>query len=200
MSDSSAEWVTAIATCALAVVTAALAVGAIGAFIYAGRAYRAQNAQLKLARTPVLRGEVSSTGSGVATFHLDVWLSTPEPLASLRVIIEEARAHDCPLGFTPGQTGVEQYPDQDALPPGWRNDPLRPEARRAERLLPGRAATWQMALRQRDRGIDADPSKVRLRAECIAALGGEPWLVEVPVTMTEDAMRDFPIEPGAWTT
>ncbi len=106
MSTSPAEWVTAAATCVLGI-------GGIGAFVYAARTYGAQNAQLQLAkqdsmrlRTPVLRGEVSAIGQGVPNFRLDVRLSTPEPLARLRVIIDEARANDCPLGFTPGQTGV----------------------------------------------------------------------------------------------
>jgi hypothetical protein len=116
------------------------------------------------------------------------------------VIIEEARGGDCPVGFTPGQTGVEQHPDQDALPPGWRNDALRHEAHWGE-LLPGSAATWQMALRSQRQvsGPSTDPGKMRLRAECTAASGGEPWLVHVPVTMTEDAARELPADPGAWS-
>jgi hypothetical protein len=190
-----------------AVATCILAVGGIGAFVYAARTYSAQNAQLQLAkqdsirlRTPLLRGELASIGQGVPNFRLDVWLSTPEPLASLRVIIEEARSSDCPVGFTPGQSGVEQHPDQDALPPGWRNDTLRHEARWDE-LLPGSAATWQMALRgqRQAAGTSAEPGKVRLRAECTAARSGEPWQVHVPVTVTEDAARELPADPGAWS-
>jgi len=200
MSTSPAEWVTAAATCVLGI-------GGIGAFVYAARTYGAQNAQLQLAkqdsmrlRTPVLRGEVSAIGQGVPNFRLDVRLSTPEPLARLRVIIDEARANDCPLGFTPGQTGVEQNPDQDALPPGWGNDVLRHEARWDEVLLPGSAATWQMAVRSHAHGppASADPGKVLLRAECSSASGGEPWRVQVLVTMTGDAVRELPAEPGAW--
>jgi hypothetical protein len=62
--------------------------------------------------------------------------------------------------------------------------------------VPGAAATWRMALR--DRPEEADPSKVRLRAECRAVPCGEPWRVQVPVTLTADAIRDMPAEPGAW--
>jgi hypothetical protein len=199
VNTSPADWVTAIATCAIGI-------GGAGAFVYAVRTYRAQSAQLDLAkrdsvrlRAPVLRAELASIGQGVPNFRLDVWLSTPEPLASIRVIIEEARGGDCPVGFTAGQTGVEQHPDQDALPPGWRNDVLRHEAC-WDALLPGAAATWQMALREHGPGKagEADPSKIRLRAECTAASGGEPWRVHVPVTLTADAMSDMPAEPGAW--
>jgi hypothetical protein len=116
------------------------------------------------------------------------------------VIIDEARASDCPLGFTPGQTGVEQNPDQNALRPGWRNDVLRHEARWDEVRLPGSATTWQMAVRSHAHGppASADPGKVRLRAECWSASVGEPWRVHVLVTMTEDAVRELPAEPGAW--
>lgn len=116
VSTSPADVVTAIATCVLAV-------GGVAAGIFAALTYCSQNAQLQLAktdsirlRTPVLRAELASIGQGEPLFRLDVWLSTPEPLANLRVIIEEARGGDCPVGFTPGQDGVEQHPDQDALP------------------------------------------------------------------------------------
>jgi hypothetical protein len=199
VSASPAEWVTAAATCVLGI-------GGIGAFVYAARTYSAQNAQLQLAkqdsvrlRAPILRGEISAIGQGVPSFRLDVWLSTPEPLASLRVIIEEARGGDCPLGFTAGQTGVEQHPDQDALPPGWRNDVLRHEAR-WDALMPGSAATWQMAIRNQaqEPGTSADPGKVRLRAECRPVSGGEPWRVHVPVTITVEAVHELPGNPEAW--
>ena len=113
------------------------------------------------------------------------------------MIIEEARGGDSPLGFTPGQTGVEQHPDQDALPPGWRNDVLRHEASWTA-LSPGSAATWQMAVRSRayQPSASADLGKLRLRAECTATTGGEPWQVNVPVTLTGDAVRELPADPA----
>jgi hypothetical protein len=95
-------------------------------------------------RTPVLRAELSSTGhGGIPRFRLNVWLLSPERLARLRVIISEARPNDCPVGFTPGtgEWGVAHHPDQDTLPPGWRNDPLRHEAVWDQWLLPGSPAT-----------------------------------------------------------
>lgn len=118
-----AAWVAAIGTWVIGA-------GSIGALIYAGRAWRdqrkqlaaqsqaiaaqtkqlaIQNDQLQLARedsrrlqTPILRAEISSDGQGVPRFRLDVWLSSAERLARVQVIINEARARDCPVGFTPG--------------------------------------------------------------------------------------------------
>jgi hypothetical protein len=48
MSASAVDWVTAVSTCGLAV-------GGLGAFVYAVRTYRAQSAQLELAKHDVLR-------------------------------------------------------------------------------------------------------------------------------------------------
>ncbi len=192
--------------------------GGIGALIYAGRAWRdqqrqlaaqsseiaaqtkqlaIQSEQLELARedsrrlrTPVLRAELSSVGQGVPNFRLDVWLSSSERLARTQVIIIEARPHDCPVGFTPGQWGVAQHPDQDSVPPGWRDDTLRHEAVWDQWLLPGTPATFQMAYREQlwAHSIPADPAKIQLRAEC-SAVSGEPWLVGVPVTVTPAAAQ-----------
>jgi hypothetical protein len=185
-----ADWVTAIST-------AVLAVGGIVAGVYAVRTYRAQHAELELARrdskrqrTPVLQGELS-VEPGKTTFRLDAWLSTSEPLSGLRLVIDEARANDCPLGFSIGQTGVETYVDFEALPAGWRNDPVRPEARWTQTLLPGSAATFEMRLR-RQPGERADPGKIRVRAECTPIEGGEPWIVNVPVTVTPSAADKLP--------
>jgi hypothetical protein len=83
------------------------------------------------------------------------------------------------------------------LPPGWRDDVLRQEAR-WDLLLLGAAATWQMAVRERGAGADADPDKVRLRAECTAASGGEQSLVQVPVTMGDDAAEALMPEPNVY--
>lgn len=199
-----AAWVAAVGTWVIAA-------GGIGALIYARRAWQdqqsqlaaqsreiaAQNEQIQLAReasrrsrTPVLRAELRSIGQGVSLFRLDVWLSSPEQLARVQVIISEARANDCPVGFTPGQSGVTQHPDQDSLPPGWRNDVLRHEAVWDEWLLPGTSATWQMAYREQQRGHGplADPTKIQFRVVCSAA-SGETWPVIMPVSVTSGAME-----------
>jgi hypothetical protein len=109
----------------------------------------------------------------------------------VRVTIAEARENECPLGFTPGQTGVEQHPEQDSLPPGWRNDPLRHEAAWTEQVLPGEAATWQMAFREQLRRQRAGPESIRFRAECTAVAGGKSWQVPVPVTVNGQAEREL---------
>ena len=187
---SLAEWLNTAATCVIAV-------GGAGAFVYAARTYGAQSRQLAVAkadsarlRTPVLRGEIGVVGGqgGDRKYRLDVWLLTSEPLARLRVRLEEARGNDCIIGFTPGQTGVAQHPDQDTLPPGWRNDVLRHEAGWAE-LAPGAAATWQLAQRNGVREGADGRERIRLSAECEPAGGGQSWRVHVPVTMTVDAER-----------
>jgi hypothetical protein len=212
MSADASAAVTAIATCVLAIT-------AIGAFIFAALAWRGQRTQLaalndelagqgrqlaiqaeqlELARedsrhlrTPVLQAEVSSIGQGVPNFRLDVRLVSGEPLARIQVTIAEARGNDCPLGFTPGQTGVEQNPGQDQLPPGWRNDPLRHEAGWDEPLPAGGAATWQMAFRDQLRRQGAGPEDIRLRAVCTAAEGDKPWHVSIPVTLSDEALQEL---------
>jgi hypothetical protein len=85
----------------------------------------------------------------------------------------------------------ETYVDFEALPAGWRNDPVRPEARWTQTLLPGSAATFEMRLR-RQSGERADPSNIRVRAECAPIEGGEPWIVNVPVTITPSAADKLP--------
>jgi hypothetical protein len=187
MSDTAA-WVEATATCALAV-------GGIGAFTYAARTYAAQRDQLKLARedsklqrTPVLRGIATETTSGVSHFRLDVWLVSPEPLGHLRVAIVEARARDCRLGFTPGQNGVTTHTEGMALPVGWEQDVLRHQAEWHE-LLPGAAATWEMAMRSMEQGQGPEAGALMLQAECAPWSGGAPWLV--PITVTVVSMNTY---------
>jgi hypothetical protein len=187
-----------------AIATGVLALAAIPAFIFALLAWpdqrcqlAAQGEQLELARqdsrrlrTPVLHAEVDSVGLGVPNFRLDVRLVSAEPLGHLQVTIAEARGNDCPLGFTPGQTGVEQYPDQDSLAPEWRMDVLRDEAT-SDELLPGSAATWQMAFREQLRHRHVGPEAIRLRAECTPMGGGDSWGIPVPVTVTDQAAREL---------
>lgn len=212
MSADISAAITAVATCVLGA-------AAIGAFVFAALAWRdqrrllavqagelsrqaeqldIQNERLELARqgsrhlrTPVLHAVIDSVGQGVPNFRLDVRLISPEPLESLRVSVAEARAGDCPLGFTAGQDGVEQYPDEDALPPGWRMDVLRHEAAWHEPLAPGTAATWQMAYRRQLPGRGGGWGRITLRAEAVPAGGGEPWRVPVAVTLSDDADREL---------
>jgi hypothetical protein len=122
-------------------------------------------------------------------FRLDVWLLSPDRLVRVQVIISEARPDDCPVGFTPGQWGVAQHPDQGSLPQGWRDDPLRHEAVWDQSLVPGTPATFQMAYRQQVQGHrPADPARIQFRAEC-SAESGETWPVAVPVQVTPDAAQ-----------
>src|SRR5260370_9703614 len=129
---SAAEWVTAGAP-------AALAVGAWGATIYARRTYEAQSKQLDVARqeaarlrAPVLDGELllwDPSGSHSAGYRLNVRLRAGERLVQTRVVVVEARGKDCPVGFTRGQVGVDQYPNLDREPPEGRGDAPRRGAR-----------------------------------------------------------------------
>jgi hypothetical protein len=181
----------------MAIATCVIGLGGIGAFAFAALAWRNQRRELEIARqdskrlrTPVLHAELASIGSGVPKFRLDVRLSSAEPLARLRVTIAEARGNDCPVGFTAGQSGVDSHPEQDKLPPGWRNDTLRHSAAWEELLPPGTSATWQMAYREQSNGHrPADSAKIQFRAECTAVSGGEPWHVPIPVTVTQEAAQ-----------
>lgn len=85
---------------------------------------------------------------------------------------------------------MAQYPEQDSLPPGWRDDPLRREAVWDQRLLPGAPATFQMAYREQPGGprVPADPDKIQFRAEC-SSVSEESWEVDVPVKVLPDAAR-----------
>jgi hypothetical protein len=174
-----------------------IAIGGVGALIFAGRAFRAQRRELttlsqdsKLRRTPVLSAELDGTGSGqVADFRLDLTLQSPEQLESVRVFITEARADDCPVGFIPDQHGVEQHPDKKRLPPGWPNDVLRREATWDEWIVPGASTTWRLKSREQVRS--AETSKIKLRAECQSA-SGESWAIHVPLKVmpgAENAIR-----------
>jgi len=96
------------------------------------------------------------------------------------------------LSQSSDSAAMETYPK--TLPAGWTNDPLRPEARWTQLLLPGSAATFQMGSR-RQPGERADPSKIRARAECWPLEGGEPWSVNVPITVTPSAAAKLPRGP-----
>ena len=57
-------------------------------------------------RLPKLSARLESWGTGQTSFGLSVWLESSEPLSKIRVIVQEARNMDCPLGFARGQNGV----------------------------------------------------------------------------------------------
>src|SRR5437899_356587 len=104
-----ALWVTAAGTLAIGI-------GGLGAFVYAVKTFRAQGEQLELARrdsvrmrTPVLRGELGIWQPGNAPFLLKVWLLSPEAIGTLRLVI--ANPDDCLIGFRPGQSGVDTWPE-----------------------------------------------------------------------------------------
>ena len=179
-----AAWVTAAGTCAIGV-------GGLGAFWYAKRTFEAQSKQLELARrdslrmrTPVLRGELGIWQPGSSLFLLRIWLLSSEPIASLHVSI--ANTDNCPLGFRPGQAGVETWTDEDSLPPGWKNDTTRHEARRDEPLTPGASDQWIMAYRKVEYQPGDSAGGLSLRAEGTLA-SGEAWSVPVTVDVTEAA-------------
>jgi hypothetical protein len=53
-------------------------------------------------RMPKLSARLESRSSGQDSFGLSVWLESTEPLAKIRIVVQEARNMDCPLGFTRG--------------------------------------------------------------------------------------------------
>jgi hypothetical protein len=118
-------------------------------------------------RLPKLSARLDSWGTGQTSFGLSVWLESPEPLSKIRVIVQEARNMDCPLGFARGQNGVanELSPmlDAEGIRPAWQNDTLHPLADSTERMAPGGSALWMMELR-RMAGTSAGADGVRFKA------------------------------------
>ena len=55
-------------------------------------------------RLPKLSARLESWGTGQTSFGLSVWLESSEPLSKIRVIVQEARNMDCPLGSRAGKT------------------------------------------------------------------------------------------------
>jgi hypothetical protein len=185
-----ASWVTAAGTCAIGV-------GGLGAFVYAARTFKAQSEQLALARqdsvrmrTPVLRGELGMRHPGSVLFLLRLRLISPEPIARLRVTI--ANPADCLIGFSTGQTGVETWPDDGSLPPGWKNDTTRHEATRDELLLPGAHGQWILEYRKAEYEHGEGSSELLLRAEGTLA-SGEIWSTPVTVEIAADAQKRLSI-------
>lgn len=163
---TSADW----ALWATAAGTWAIGFAGYGAFRYARKTFEAQGEQLALARrdslrmrTPVLRGELGMWSSTSSMFLLKVWLVSPEPIATLRVTI--ANLADCVIGFKTGQEGIETWPNEDSLPPGWKNDTARHEAQRGELLVPGSYGGWIMTYRKAEYEPGDGNGELSLRAE-----------------------------------
>jgi hypothetical protein len=148
-------------------------------------------------RVPRLAGRLERWGNGGDSLLLSVWLESPEALAKIRVVVQEARNMDGPVGFKPGQNGVGiemPWPqDQDDLQgvlPAWRGDSLRPLADWEQRMAPGTAAVWQMAMR--DTVVMAGGcAAIRLKAMCWADRDGERWEVAIPVAISDRAVAQI---------
>jgi hypothetical protein len=143
-------------------------------------------------RIPKLTARLERWGSGSEDLLLAVWLESSEALAKLRVVVQEARNMDGPVGFKPGQDGVAMelpWPaKQDALEgllPAWRADVLRPLADWPDRIAPGTAAVWQMQLR-RTADMAGGCAAIRFKALCTAD-DGQAWEIAVPVTISDMA-------------
>lgn len=144
-------------------------------------------------RVPRLSARLESWGLGQAGFALSVWLESPEPLATIRVVVQEARNMDCPIGFNRQQYGVaSELPpalEAEGILPAWKADTLHPSADWTERMAPGTPATWQMELR-RTATTSAGADGVRFKALAWAERDKQRWELPLPVSMT-DAARDL---------
>jgi 8-oxo-dGTP diphosphatase len=186
MPMTSADWALWVAAAG----TWAIGFAGYGAFRYARKTFEAQGEQLALARrdslrmrTPVLRGELGMWSSTSSMFLLKVWLVSPEPIATLRVTIADLA--DCVIGFKTGQEGIETWPDDDLLPPGW-NDTMRHEAQRGELLVPGSYCGWIMTYRKAEYEPGEGYGELPLRANGTLA-SGESWSAPIAVEVTEAA-------------
>jgi len=190
MSADISAAVTAFATCALAV-------AAIGAFIYAVRTYRAQALQLEIAkdeakrlRAPVFDGNVI-LGGGTACIA-SLRLLSGERLASLQVVLEGTTAAECPLGFHPAGDTVEPTPAENR-PDGWKGEVEQPDASWGP-LMPGSTAAWRADPRPGVDVMNNVPAVIHGRAECVGA-AGERWIV--PITFRLDTKVIKAIGPSA---
>jgi hypothetical protein len=141
-------------------------------------------------RVPKLSARLERWGSGQEGFGLSVWLESSEPLAKIRVVVQEARNMDCPVGFARGQLGVsDELPpalEAEGILPAWQNDTLHPLADWTDRMAPGTAAFWLMELRRsavQSPGADA----VRFKALAWAERDDQCWELPLPVSMTDAA-------------
>lgn len=188
--DLSAE-LTAWATWALVGVTAILAGAAIGAFVYAKRTYKAQSDQLGVAqneaqrlRAPVFSGTVAPTMAGSKFCTVSLLLLSGERLESLRAVLDGPAAAECPVGFYPGVAGVAPIHSPDDLPPGWKQEHLRPDAT-WDGLLPGSRAVWRADTRKDAHDMQPVPAEIHGRVECMGPDGNQ-WTVAVTFTLAAD--------------
>lgn len=142
----------------------------------------------RIERVPRLSARLESWGT--QGFGLSVWLESPEPLARIRVVVQEARNMDCPLGFACGQNGVSNdlppMLEAEGIRPAWQADTLRPLADWTERMAPGTPSLWLMELRRSAKG-SAGANGVRFKALAWAERDGQCWELLLPVSMTDNA-------------
>jgi hypothetical protein len=146
---------------------------------------------LKLrAVVPRLSARLETWGNGQNGFVLSVWLESPEPLAKIRVVLQEARNMDCPLGFTRGQIGVaDELPpmlEAEGIRPAWQTDTLHPVADWTDRMAPGTPALWAIELR-RTANASAGADGVRFKALAWAECDDQQWELPLPVSITDNA-------------
>jgi hypothetical protein len=141
-------------------------------------------------RVPRLSARLESWGPGQDGFALSVWLESPESLARVRVVVQEARNMDSPLGFKRGQSGVaNDLPpmlEAEGIRPAWQTDTLHPLADWTERMAPGTAALWVMQLRSTV-AMSAGADGVRFKALAWAERDDQCWELPLPVTITDNA-------------
>jgi hypothetical protein len=141
-------------------------------------------------RVPRLSARLEIWGIGQDGLTLSVWLESPEPLARIRVLVQEARNMDSPLGFKRGQNGVaNDLPpmlEAEGIRPAWQTDSLHPLADGDERMAPGTPALWLMQLR-RTADASAGVDGVRFKALAWAERDNQCWELPLPVSITDNA-------------
>jgi hypothetical protein len=182
-------------------------IGAFGVVVAAAAAWLSQSASSKsidvsqtmaaierdrrsTERVPRLSARLEGWGNGQDSFVLSVWLESPEALSRIRVVVQEARNLDCPLGFSRGQNGVSnELPpnlEVEGIRPAWQAETLHPLADSIDRMAPGTAAVWQMELR-RSASTSAGADGVRFKALAWAERDDQHWELPLPVSMTDNA-------------
>jgi hypothetical protein len=141
-------------------------------------------------RVPKLSARLTRWGVGHQGFGLSVWLESSEPLARIRVVVQEARNMDCPIGFARGQNGVpNELPlvlEAEGILPAWKSETLHPLADWIDRMAPGTSAFWLMQLRRSADG-SAGTSGVRFKAMAWAERDDQCWELPLPVSVTDNA-------------
>jgi hypothetical protein len=182
-------------------------IGAFGVVVAAGAAWRSQRTSSKSIdvsrtmaeierdrrhgeRVPRLSARVESWGIGQTGFVLSVWLESPEPLSEIRVVVQEARNSDCPIGFSRQQYGVpSELPpaiEAEGILPAWKSDTVHPLANWTQQMAPGTAATWHMELRH-GASTSSGADGVRFKALAWAERDEQRWELPLPVSITDNA-------------